>query len=135
MADTPTFSAAETDAQMHRVRVSARDLPEVEERPSHGPMALFVRGKKCFVMFMADHHGDGRMSIWCAAPPGAQGDLLASAPDRFFRPPYVGHRGWIGVHLRAVDDAELRELVHEAFRAVAPKTLVARWDAADGCEP
>ncbi|GII78985.1 phosphoribosylglycinamide formyltransferase [Sphaerisporangium rufum] len=101
-------------------------LPEAAERPSHGEPSWFVGGKKLFVMF-ADHHHDDRLAFWCAAPPGAQEALVAAHPARFFRPPYVGHRGWLGVYLDVpVDWAEIDELVTEAFLAVAPRRLAAR---------
>ena len=88
-----------------------------------------MRGKKTFVMFHDDHHGDGRLAIWCAAPPGAQEGLVAAEPDRFFRPAYVGHRGWLGLRLdRDLDWDEVEAVVEDAYRTVAPKTLVARLD-------
>ncbi len=106
------------------------DLPEVIERPSHGAPTFFVRGKTSFVMFHDDHHGDGILGIWCAAPPGVQAELVETEPERFFRPPYVGHRGWIGVRLDVAPDwAELRGIVADAYRQVAPKSLLARLDA------
>ncbi|UGT44385.1 MmcQ/YjbR family DNA-binding protein [Nocardia yamanashiensis] len=105
-------------------------LPEVTERLSHGEPTWFVRGKKTFVMFSNEHHG-GRLGFWCAAPPGVQEELVGSVPERFFRPPYVGHRGWLGVGLDvAVDWAEIAEIVEDAYRMVAPKTLVAQLDSA-----
>lgn len=117
------------EAALAGVRAACLALPEVTERLSHGAPSWFVRGKKTFVMFQDDHHGDGRLAIWCAAPPGVQGQLVGEEPDRFFVPPYVGHRGWLGVRLdRAVDWAEIDGIVLDAFRAVAPKTLVARLD-------
>jgi hypothetical protein len=104
-------------------------LPETVERPSHGAPTFFVRGKKSFVMFHDDHHGDGRLAIWCAAPPGLQGTLVDEEPARFFVPPYVGHRGWLGVRLDIDPDwEELAGIVEDAYRHVAPKTLVARLD-------
>nr|WP_260407816.1 MmcQ/YjbR family DNA-binding protein [Planomonospora venezuelensis] len=103
-------------------------LPETTERLSHGEPTWFVRGRKTFVMF-ADHHHDDRLAFWCAAPPGTQEALVAQDPAHYFRPPYVGHRGWLGVYLDvAVDWAEIAELVTDAYRAVAPKTLVARLE-------
>ncbi|MGX6603604.1 MmcQ/YjbR family DNA-binding protein [Micromonosporaceae bacterium Da 78-11] len=113
-----------------RVRAVCQALPEVVERPSHGSPAFFVRGKKTFVTVMADgHHHDLFPHLWCAAPPGAQQELIAADPERFFRPPYVGHRGWLGVRLdRDPDWAEIAELCTDAYRAVAPRTLVARLD-------
>jgi hypothetical protein len=104
-------------------------LPEVEERPSHGEPTWFVRGKKVFVMY-ADHHHDDRLAFWCAAPPDAQEVLVAADPERFFVPPYVGYRGWLGVSLAPpVDWDEIAERVLDAYRAVAPKRLLAELDA------
>jgi hypothetical protein len=104
-------------------------LPETTERLSHGEPTWFVRDKKTFVNF-ADHHHDDRLGFWCAAPPGVQEALVSSEPDRFFRPPYVGHRGWLGVYLDVqVDWAEIAELVRDAYRTVAPKRLIAELDA------
>ena len=95
-------------------------LPETSERLSHGAPAFFFREKKCFLMFMDDHHGDGRLAIWCAAPPGNQELLVQADPAKFFRPPYVGHRGWLGVELRAVDDwDEVTGIVEDAYATVA----------------
>jgi hypothetical protein len=105
-------------------------LPEATERLSHGSPTFFVRGKKTFVTFLDDHHGDGRLAIWCAAPTGAQALAVETEPDRFFRPPYVGGRGWLGVRLDVDPDwEELAEICTDAYRQVAPKSLVARLDA------
>ncbi|GID09591.1 MmcQ/YjbR family DNA-binding protein [Actinocatenispora rupis] len=113
-----------------RLRALCLALPETTERPSHGEPCWFVRDKRLFVMY-ADHHHDDRLGFWCAAPSGAQEALVAAEPDRFFRPPYVGHRGWLGVWLDVPQDwAELTEIVTDAYRVVAPKTLVARLPAA-----
>ena len=113
---------------LERVRALCLALPEATERPSHGSPAWFVRDKRCFVMFLDDHHEDGRLAIWCAAPDGVQAEMVETEPERFFRPPYVGHRGWLGVHLRTVDDAELGAIVTEAFRMVAPPTVLRELD-------
>ncbi|MGI8868261.1 MAG: MmcQ/YjbR family DNA-binding protein [Mycobacteriales bacterium] len=103
-------------------------MPEVTERPSHGEPAWFVRDKKLFVMF-ADHHHDDRLAFWAAAPSGAQEAMVADDPGRFFRPPYVGHRGWVGAYLDVeVDWDDLAQVVEDAFRTIAPKTLAARID-------
>ncbi|WP_435121387.1 MmcQ/YjbR family DNA-binding protein [Amycolatopsis thermoflava] len=110
------------------LRETCLALPEVEERLSHGEPTWFVRGRKAFVMY-ADHHHDDRVACWCAAPPGAQEEMVAAEPDRFFRPPYVGHRGWLGVYLDVrVDWDEVRAVVREAYRVVAPKSLAARLE-------
>ena len=101
-------------------------LPEVTERISHGEPTWFVRGKKTFVMFADHQHGD-MLAFWCPAPPGVQEELVRTEPERFFRPPYVGHRGWLGVRLDVdVDWGEIDRIVREAYRLVAPKTLAAR---------
>jgi hypothetical protein len=113
-----------------RLRVICLALPEVTERPSHGAPAFFVRDKKSFLQLWASgHHDDDFPHLWCAAPPGAQAELVAGAPDRIFRPPYVGGRGWIGVRLDGeVDWAEIAELCEDAYRAVAPARLIAVLD-------
>ena len=105
-------------------------FPEVTERPSHGAPTWFVRDKRSFVTLWADgHHANQFPHMWCAAPPGAQAELTASDPDRFFRPPYVGHRGWLGVRLDGrVDWTEIAELCADAYRTVAPKRLADSLD-------
>ncbi|MGP3961479.1 MmcQ/YjbR family DNA-binding protein [Nonomuraea sp. 3N208] len=114
-------------AALDRLRELCLALPEVTERLSHGEPTWFVRDKKTFVMF-ADHHHDDRLAFWCAASAGAQQELVAEDPERFFRPPYVGHRGWLGVYLDVpeLDWAEIAEIVADAYRQIAPKSLVAR---------
>ena len=108
-----------------RVRALCLALPESNERPSHGSPAFFVRDKRCFVMFLDDHHGDGRLALWCAAPEGMQHALVSGNPESYFVPPYVGHRGWIGVRLdRALGWDEIAGAIEDAWTAVAPKRLV-----------
>jgi hypothetical protein len=116
-------------------------FPEVTERLSHGAPTWFVRGRSVFVTLMVDGHHDNEFPhFWCAAPGGAQEELVASGQDRFFRPPYVGGRGWLGVRLDGdVDWTEVAELCEDAYRVIAPKRLVADLDgqprrrpAADG---
>ncbi len=103
-------------------------LPEATEKVSHGEPSWFVR--KQFVMF-ADQHHDDRVGFWCAAPPGVQQDLVAARPESFFRPPYVGVRGWLGVYLDVpVDWDEIADIVEDAYRTVAPKKLIAELDSA-----
>jgi hypothetical protein len=110
---------------LERLRRICLAFPEVTERLSHGEPAWFVRGKKTFAMF-ADHHHDDRLAFWCAAPEGAQETLVDADPERFFVPPYVGHRGWLGVYLDVpVDWALIEDVVADAYRAVAPAKLVA----------
>ena len=108
-----------------RVRAICGALPEVEERLSHGAPTWFVRGKKAFVQcWHQGHHDDDFPHLWAAAPPGAQEELIAESPDRCFRPPYVGHRGWVGMRLDGdVDWDEVAEVCRDAYRAVAPAAL------------
>jgi hypothetical protein len=102
-------------------------FPAVTERISHGEPTWFV--KKTFVMF-ADHHHDDRVAIWCAAPEGAQDVLVGAEPQRYFVPPYVGRRGWIGVYLDVqVDWDAVTLIVEDAYRWVAPRQLLAKLDA------
>jgi hypothetical protein len=108
-------------------------LPETTERLSHGEPTWFVRDKKVFVTFDNDHHRAGRVGFWCAAPAGAQEALVEAAPDRFYRPPYVGHRGWLGVRLDVdVDWPEVEAIVRDAYRVVAPKALARRVESNGG---
>jgi hypothetical protein len=117
---------------LERIREICLALPETSERLSHGAPTFFVRGKRAFVMVLTDHHGDGRFAIWCAAPDGLQSMLVEADPERFFVPPYVGHRGWLGVRLdRLLDWAELTGIVEDAYAEVAPRTLVERAVAGD----
>jgi hypothetical protein len=118
---------------VQQLRALCLALPEVVERASHGEPGFFVRGKKQFVAVDDHHHGVEHLAFWCPAPPGGQEALLAGDPARFFRPPYVGHRGWLGVRLAAAglaapDWAEIGEIVRDAYRQVAPKTLIAVLD-------
>ncbi|MBS1701870.1 MAG: MmcQ/YjbR family DNA-binding protein [Armatimonadetes bacterium] len=101
-------------------RKAALALPLVTEKLSHGEPTWFVDGKKSFAMFCTYHHGM-RLGIWMAAPPGAQEMLIQSDGEKFYRPPYVGPRGWVGVNLDGeVDWDELADLLKEAYRAVGP---------------
>jgi hypothetical protein len=119
-----------------RIRELCLALPETSERPSHGAPTFFVRGKRAFVMVLTDHHGDGRFALWCAAPAGAQRLLVEADPETYFVPPYVGHRGWLGVRLdRGLDAEELAGTVEDAFAEVAPAKLVDAARAAGGATP
>lgn len=110
---------------LEEVRAHCLALPEVGERVSHGHPWFFIREKKGFVCFHDGFHGDNRRTLWCAAPPGQQQGLITGSPDHYFRPAYVGHRGWIGVYL----DADLAwdavaGAIEEAYIHVAPAKLV-----------
>jgi hypothetical protein len=116
---------------LERLRAICLALPEATERLSHGEPTWFVRDKKVFATFDNHHHNSEILGFWCPAPAGAQEVMVAAAPDRFFVPPYVGHRGWLGVRLDVpVDWDEVAFLVLEAYRLVAPRKLLAVLDGA-----
>ena len=97
-------------------------LPEAEEREAWGDPTFRVRGK----IFAMEKHGDGRVSLWCKAEPGSQMVLVGADPKRFFVPPYVGHKGWVGMRLDDNPDwDEVAELVKRSYRLIAPKRLAA----------
>ena len=124
--------ARERERVLVRLRAICLGLPEVEERLSHGAPTFFVRGKRPFVMVLTNHHGDGRFAIWCAAAEGMQEMLVEADSERFFVPPYVGHRGWLGMRLdRALDWNELAGIVEDAYAEIAPPKLMeaARGDS------
>ncbi|HEX4841420.1 MAG TPA: MmcQ/YjbR family DNA-binding protein [bacterium] len=100
-------------------------LPETSERMSHGQPTFFIGGKAAFVMFMDNHHHDGRLALWCAATPEIQQMLIRSSPERYFMPPYVGYRGWVGVRLdRDLPWNHIAGLIEDAFLTVAPAKLI-----------
>src|SRR6266699_3214319 len=110
---------------LERIRAICLALPETSERLSHGAPTFFVRGKRAFLMVLTNHHGDGRFAIWCAAPAGMQAMLVEADPERFFVPPYVGHRGWLGFRLDGeLDSEELVGIVEDAYAETAPPALV-----------
>jgi hypothetical protein len=123
------------DKTLEHLREICLSFPETTERLSHGTPAFFVRGKSTFVYAWIDgHHSDEFSHLWCAAPPGGQEDLVSRDPERFFRPPYVGHRGWIGVKLPSPrrkagpDWDEIDAICEDAYRAIAPKRLAELMD-------
>jgi hypothetical protein len=114
MRPTPAAAAA-----TRRIRRLCLAWPEVTERQSHGEAAWFHRDKRSFAT-MSDHHHDDRVAVWLAAPPGAREDLVETDPGRYFVPPYVGHRGWIGVYLDVdIDWVRLEGLIGDAYHTVA----------------
>lgn len=111
-----------------RLRRICLALPEATEKEAWNTPTFRVRDKM-FGMYVDDHHGDGRVALWCKAPPGVQEILIEAAPARFFRPPYVGPKGWIGVRLDAdIDWEEIAEFVEDSYRMTAPKRLLAQLD-------
>lgn len=120
--------APEALRQLDRLRAACAIYPETIEKLSHGEPTFFARNK-VFAMFDDHHHGVDRIAAWSPAPAGLQETLIEAAPDTFFKPPYVGAKGWIGIHLDRVDDAELAHYVRLAWLQVAPKTLQKAFEA------
>jgi hypothetical protein len=116
----------EETALLERLRAICLALPEVQERDSHGEPTWFVRGRRTLATFCNHHHGQ-RLGFWCPAAEGVQELRIEQDPDTFYRPPYVGVRGWLGVNLdNGPDWDDIEDMLRDAYRKVAPKTLAAR---------
>ena len=113
--------------QLERVRGICLALPAATEKLSHGEPTFFV-GKKVFAMFANNHHNDGRVAVWLPVPPGMQPMMIEASPEKFFKPPYVGVRGWVGIELAQIDEEELTFHLHTAYRQIAPKKLRLRLE-------
>lgn len=114
------------DKILDRLRAICLALPETSEKIAWGSPTFRVR-EKMFGMYLNNHHGDGRVALWCKSTPEVQEALVAADPRRLFVPPYVGHKGWVGVRLDGkVDWDEVADHVREAYRLAAPKRLAAR---------
>ncbi len=117
LAELPKTTPADPFA---RVRQICLALPDSGERLSHGEPTFFVKNK-VFVMCANNHHNDGHVAIWLPVPEGAQAALIASTPRTFYKPPYVGVKGWVGIELAQIADDELRSHIHTAWDLIAPK--------------
>jgi hypothetical protein len=122
--------------ELSHVRAIALGLPAVNERLSHGAPCFFVQDKRPLSYFHDNHRGDGRVSLWCPSPPGVPAELATSEPRRFFRPSPSASgvfAGWLGVYLDTdgddrVDWNEVAGIIEEAFRTIAPKSLITQLD-------
>ena len=114
--------AARPSAGLTRLRALCLALPEAEERLTWDCQTFRIR-EKIFAMHVPREAGAG---LWCKAPPGVQQMLIEADPDKFFRPPYLGPKGWIGVRLNQNSDwPEIDALVRRSWRMTAPKRLAA----------
>jgi hypothetical protein len=111
------------ETQIDRVRKLCLALPGASEKLSHGEPTFFV-AKRVFVMFANNHHSDGHTAIWIPAPLGAQAAMIEEAPETYFKPPYVGVKGWIGVELTRTSDTILADLIRKAWQLTAPRALL-----------
>jgi hypothetical protein len=111
---------------LDKVRTLCLSFPGTSERTSHGAPTFFVNEKKSFVQYHNNHHGDGKIALWCAAPSGVQSLLVEAEPDIYYIPAYVGHLGWIGVRLdRQAKWEDIAGAIGGAYMARAPKKLQA----------
>lgn len=117
--------ALDPGMQLDRVRRICLSIPGTIEKLSHGEPTFFTP-KRVFAMFANNHHSDGHIAVWVPAAPGVQTALIEEAPGVYFRPPYVGVAGWVGVELAKVDDEQLGALIREAFRIVETKAAAKR---------
>ena len=108
------------DKHLRRVRTICLALPDTFEKVSHGAPTFFGKNG-VFCMFADNHHNDGHLAVWIPAEPGAQQALIRSDPQTYFRPPYVGPSGWVGIELDPLGDDDLGMHLHEAWRLIAAK--------------
>ncbi len=119
------------EKQIERVRQICNSLPETTEKLSHGEPTWFVR-KKVFAMFSNNHHNDGHVAVTVPAAIGIQEALIKASPEKFYKPPYVGVRGWIGIEMSQVSDDELSLHLKEAWGLIAPAKLVEQTNGGTG---
>ena len=120
--------APSDDLILEGLRTVCLALPGVEERVNHGMPTFGIVGRRAFAN-LHEHQADGRPTIWFKAAPGVQDELVEQEPDRFFVPPYLGPRGWVGLRLDVdLDWDEVAGVVEEAWRLTAPKRLIAELD-------
>ena len=128
----PIRSLTAKDAALaERLRKICMALPEANERVSHGEPTWFAGKGKVFAMLDNHHHGSRHLSVWLPMPRGVQPELLKADPERFFKPPYVGPQGWVGVVLDTRPDwKRVQQMVRDAFVFVATaklRAIVAGW--------
>ncbi len=116
---------------IERIRAFSLSYPESSEKEAWGTPTFRVR-EKLFAQVEDNHHNSGRLALWCKAKPGMLDLLVEARPNRYFRPPYVAHLGWVGIHLRPdpspADWEEIEDLIDDAYRMTAPKRVLALLD-------
>ena len=118
----------QSEKQIQRVRRICLALPGTWEKISHGEPTWFA-GKKVFAMFSNNHHNDGHIAVVLPAPIGVQQALIEASPRKYYKPPYVGGAGWVGVDLPCVRDKELTLHIKEAWRLIAPQKMQDAFEA------
>ena len=126
--DKPSKRQSASGAKyVERVRKVCLKLPDTIEKLSHGEATFFVH-KRVFAMCSINHHNDGHVAVVIPAAIGVQAALIEQSPEKFYRPPYVGHAGWVGIELPKVSDRELAAHIREAWKLIAPDKLKASVD-------
>jgi len=101
---------------LDRIRALCLRFPGTSERDSHGAPSFFIDGKRSFLQYRLNHHGDGRIAVWAAAAPGVQGTLVESEPELFYVPAYVGHLDWVGIRLdRGAAWEQIEAVIGDAY--------------------
>ncbi|HEY1462422.1 MAG TPA: MmcQ/YjbR family DNA-binding protein [Terriglobales bacterium] len=113
--------SVEDEEPIRRVRQICTSLPETAEKLSHGEPTFFVK-KKVYAMFANNHHNDGHIAVWIPVALGMQATLIRNEPEKFFKPPYVGVKGWVGIELAQVTDDELGMYLTEAWQLTKTPT-------------
>ena len=120
--------------QLKRVRRLCAEFPGSTEKPSHGTPTFFAG--KVYATFADNVHGDGRLALWVPAGAGEQEALVEEDPETYFRPPYVGCKGWVGIDLRAVSDEVLAVHLRRAWQlTTASKSAARQRPVATGFAP
>lgn len=114
-----------SEVHIRRVRRICGAPPDTTEKLSHGEPTFFVR-KRVFAMFSNNHHNDGHVAVWIPAAPGVQAMLIHTSPEKYYKPPYVGVSGWVGIELACVDDEELGAHLTEAWQLIVAKSPQAK---------
>jgi len=109
-----------SEPHLSRVRRICMAMPDATEKLSHGQPTFFAR-KKVIAMFADHHHKDSRVAVWIPAAPGQQAALAGMAPETYFRPPYVGAYGWVGIDLERIDDEDLAGHIRDAWTVIQGK--------------
>jgi hypothetical protein len=125
------------EGPVKRLREICLALPDATEKEAWGECTFRVGGKM-FAMTDKHHHGSEHCAVWVKAPPMVQEILVGADPKRFFKPPYVGHKGWVGVRLdvKNVDWDELAGILEDGYLMTAPKRLAKlRGRAATATKP
>ena len=113
------------EAQVERVRRLCLAFPDTYEKLSHGEPTFFCVGG-VFASLSNNHHGDGHIGVWIPAAEGEQAALIKKAPGIYYRPPYVGVAGWVGIELPEIDDEDLGVHIHEAWQMISAKRRKAK---------